>query len=123
MTEVIVPASDSAPQWFSASARLLVKRCGECSRLHHYPRPLCPFCMSDATEWLEVAGTGSIYTFTTARQKDGAFVIAFVTLDEGISIMTHIVDCDPAQLAIGRRVRMVQRELNGQTVPVFQPLP
>ena len=120
MTDTIVPASDSAPQWFSTGGSLLLKRCRECSRLHHYPRPLCPSALKNATEWLESAGTGSVYTFSVVRQKGGAFVIAFVTLDEGVSLMTHIVDCDPAQVGIGRRVRMVPREQGGQTVPVFQ---
>ena len=120
MADSIIPASGSAPQWFSTRGRLLIKRCRECGRVHHYPRPMCPFCMSDVTEWLEAQGGGIIYTFSTVRQKDAAFVMAFVTLDEGVSLMTHIVDCDPAQVAIGKRVRMVQREQQGQTVPVFE---
>ena len=106
----------------AAEGKLMLKKCGDCGQHHHYPRALCPFCMSDATAWLEVQGTGSIYSFSTVRQKNGAFVIAFVTLDEGISILTHVVDCDPEQVAIGLRVRMLQRELSDQTVPVFQLL-
>ena len=26
---------------------LLVKRCAQCDAFHHYPRALCPFCLSD----------------------------------------------------------------------------
>ena len=60
MTAKIVPASDTAPQWFSAGGRLLIKRCRDCSRVHHYPRFLCPFCMSDVIEWVEAQGSGVI---------------------------------------------------------------
>jgi hypothetical protein len=50
------------------------------------------------------------------------FVIAFVTLAEGPTIMTNIIDCDPASLAIGQPVRLAFRaSQGGQKVPMFTP--
>src|SRR5204862_390106 len=48
-------------------------------------------------------------------------VIAYVTLDEGVTMMTNIVNTDAAKLAIGQKVRvaLVESE-NGQKVPMFE---
>jgi hypothetical protein len=79
---------------------------------------VCPFCGSTSVRWTEVSGNGSIYTFTIARRGDGAYrnhapyVVAFVTLDEGPTMMTNIVGADPESLSIGQRVR-VQWEAAG----------
>ncbi len=105
------------------TGKLLVKQCRACNELHWYPRPLCPFCLSAETEWREAAGTGTIYTFSVNRRVGPVpYVIAYVTLDEGVTMLTNIVDCDFDKLRIGERVRMVpKRSENGTMVPMFTP--
>jgi uncharacterized OB-fold protein len=101
---------------------LLVKRCTACGEFHHYPRDLCPFCLSDATEWTTAAGTGTLYSFSTMGQGDAAYTLACVTLDEGPTMLTNVVGCDPATLAIGQRVRVVFTPSDGgHAVPMFTP--
>lgn len=121
-----VPTLESQPFFDAASqGRLLVKRCRSCEQTHFYPRLLCPFCLSDATEWVDAAGTGEIYTFSVIRQNKGQepYVLAYVTLDEGVSMMTNIVDADPASLQIGQRVKVVFHETeNGPPVTMFTPV-
>ncbi len=105
--------------WQAADeGRLLVKRCTACGEHHHYPRDICPFCSSDATEWRNAAGTGTIYSFSTMGQGDAAFTIALVTLDEGPTMMTNLVG--GAAWAIGQRVRVVFVPSDGgHAVPMF----
>ena len=93
---------------------LRLKQCGGCGARHHYPRALCPFCMSDDVHWTDAAGTGEIYSFSVTRPA-GAMVycIAFVTLDEGPTMMTNIVDCDLDAVRIGQRVRVVFKRTRG----------
>ena len=100
---------------------LLVGRCHECSEYHFYPRTLCPHCFSDRTEWIPAKGTGVIYTFSTLhRGVPEPYTIAYVTLDEGVSIMTNLVDCNPASIKIGDRVRLVFKLAeDGMPVPMF----
>jgi uncharacterized OB-fold protein len=45
-----------------------------------------------------------------------------VTLDEGVSMMTNIVDCDPATVKIGQKVKVVfkPRE-DGSKIACFAP--
>jgi uncharacterized protein len=102
---------------------LLIGKCHACSAHHFYPRALCPHCFSDRTEWIPAKGTGVIYTFSTLhRGVPEPYTIAYATLDEGVSMMTNIVDCDPAMLKIGARVRLVFKPAeDGTPVPMFTP--
>src|SRR5690625_3223293 len=98
---------DAQPFWDAASeGRLVIKRCDDCGEVHYYPRAICPHCMSGNTQWLSTAGEGSIYTYSTMRRGEVAYTVAFVTLDEGVTMVTNLVDCDPAQLQIGQRVKV-----------------
>ena len=69
MTEKVYPAvpptPGSEPYWEGAKAgKLLVKWCQTCKKPHHYPRGVCPHCMSTNLEWRESKGTGEIYTYS-----------------------------------------------------------
>ena len=112
---------ETQPFWDAAAqGRLLVRTCTACGQAHHYPRTLCPFCWSDRTEWREASGRGVIYSFSVMRRAAAPYVIAYVTLAEGPTMMTNIVDADPDALAIGQAVRVVFRQSDGgPPVPVF----
>ena len=115
---------ENAPYFEAAKeGRLLVGKCNDCGEHHFYPRVLCPHCNSDTTEAVAARGTGVIYSHSTMRRGVPApYTIAYVTLDEGVSMMTNIVDCDPGALKIGDRVRLVFRVAeDGTSVPMFAP--
>jgi len=119
------PAADAAlePYWAAArEGRLLLKRCGACGKVHYYPRPLCPFCMSGDTEWLEATGDGTLYSWSVERRANPPYAIAFVALREGPTLMTNIVDCDLDALSIGQPVRLAFETRDDQPVPVFRPV-
>ena len=105
----------------AAEGRLLLKTCRACGKTHYYPRPICPFCMSDDTAWLEASGAGEIYAWSVQRRADPPYVIAFVTLAEGPTIMSAIVDCDVDAIEIGQPVVLGFETREGKPVPVFRP--
>ena len=113
--------------YFAAAAegKLMVKVCKACGQAHHYPRALCPFCWSVEVEWQEASGQGVIYTFSVTRRGAGApYCIAYVTLDEGPTMMTNIVDVDLDAVRIGQRVKVVfKTSEGGSSMPMFAPLP
>ncbi len=113
--------SETLAYWQAADAgRLLVKRCRSCGEYHHYPRDICPFCLSEDTEWTEASGTGTVYSFSTMGRAEAAYTLAYVTLAEGPTMMTNLVDCDPATLAVGQPVRVVfKQSAGGHAVPMF----
>lgn len=104
--------------------KLLVGKCHACGQYHFYPRVQCPHCFSERTEWVPAKGTGVIYTYSTLRRGVPApYTIAYVTLDEGVSMMTNLVDCDPDSLEIGAPVRLVFKPAeDGTPVPMFTPV-
>lgn len=99
---------------------LLVKRCTDCAKPHYYPRPHCPFCGSASTIWEKSSGTGEIYSFTIVRYGAAPYCPAYVTLDDGPTMMSTIVECDGQALEIGMRVRVAfRRNADGETLPMF----
>jgi uncharacterized protein len=114
---------EAMPFWEAAKdGRLLVKRCADCGETHYYPRDICPHCLSANTEWVESNGKGTIYSCCTMGKEEARYTLAYVTLDEGVTMLTNIVDCDPAALAIGQRVQVVFKPSDGgYPVPMFTP--
>jgi len=102
--------------------KYLVKKCRACGEAHYYPRAVCPFCQSADTEWVEGSGKGTIYTYSVMRRAPIPYAIAYVTLEEGPSVMTNLVDGDFDALKIGQKVEVTFRKAdNGQAVPMFKP--
>jgi len=118
-----VVTSESQPFFAAARAgRFVVPTCTACGKTHWYPRAICPFCASDRITWREGAGTGTIYTFSVMRRVKEPYAIAHVTLEEGPSMLTNIVDCDFDSLRVGQPVVLVfKASEDGTPVPMFKP--
>ena len=115
---------ETEPFWAAArEGKFLVRRCTACGRTHWYPRAVCPFCFSDRTEWREGSGRGTIYSFSVMKRAPEPYAVAYVTLEEGPTMMTNIVDCDFDRLAIGQAVRVTFRPTQGDgpPYPQFRP--
>jgi hypothetical protein len=123
-----IPAPIANPEtaafWQAAEAgKLLLKRCRACGKPHWYPRAHCPFCFSAETEWREGQGTGTIYSYSIMRRAAVPYAVAYVTLDEGVTMLTNIVNCDFDRLRIGQNVRVVFHPSDGgPPVPMFAPV-
>ena len=64
-----------------------------------------------------------IYSFSVMRRTAPPYAIGYVTLDEGPTMMTNLVECDFDALRIGQLVRLVLTASEGGVpVPCFQPL-
>ena len=112
-----------AQPFFDAAreGRLLLKRCLDCRELHYYPRAVCPFCASPRTEWVEANGRGTIYSYSVMRRVEKPYVIAYVTLEEGVIVLTNVVDCDFDRVRIGGPVRAVFKPQGDLVIPMFAP--
>jgi uncharacterized OB-fold protein len=119
-----VPSPETETFWEAAKAgRFLLRRCRACGDAHWYPRSICPLCASADTEWIEGSGEGVIYSYSVMRRTDPNYVMAYVTLAEGPTMMTNIVGCDPATLHIGDRVRIAFTPTpGGAALPCFTPV-
>ena len=119
-----VPNLETKAFWDAAAeSRLMIGKCNTCGKLHYYPRTRCPFCFSDKTQLQQTSGNGTIYTYSVMRRAPIPYAIAYVTLEEGVSMMTNIVDCDLDQIKIGQAVRLVFKPSDGgPPVPMFTPV-
>jgi uncharacterized protein len=103
---------DDARFWAALRAgELCVQRCMRCGTFRHPPRPVCARCGSTHREWTVSAGTGEVWSFTVVhpptlpafadRTPYGAVVIR---LDEGVFLVSNLVDCPVEELMVGARV-------------------
>jgi uncharacterized protein len=114
---------ETKPFWDAArEGRFLVPFCAACGKAHWYPRAICPFCAAYKVEWREASGKGTIYTFSVMRRVKEPYAIAHVTLAEGPTMLTNIVNCDFDKLHVGQPVAVVFQETEGgPPVPMFKP--
>ena len=114
-----------AQAFFQAAveSRLLYKHCEACGQPHHPPRSICPHCHSDRTEWKASSGLGQVYSASLLRRGVPVpYCVAYVTLDEGVTMMSDLVDFGDSTPAVGTRVqvRFVEAE-GGAMIPMFGP--
>src|SRR4029077_8091841 len=109
--------------WNAAKqGRFVVPTCTACGKAHWYPRAICPFCASDKIEWRAASGKGTIYTYSVMRRAKEPYAIAYVTLAEGPTMMTNIVDCVSAARRVGWAVAVLLRHTKtAPPVPMFKP--
>lgn len=116
---------DTAAFWRGCSDRiLLVRSCRACGKAHYYPRARCPYCFSEDLDWVQASGRGTVHSFSVMRRASPPYVTAYVTLPEGITMLTNLVDTDPEAVRIGSSVVLAfEAAKDGQLVPVFRLAP
>lgn len=123
------------PFWDAAKEdRLVVPRCTNCGTFRLPPSPYCFSCQRQEVEWVELQGTGRIFTFTVVRHPlhpDLAEVCPYasgvVELDgtqgAGARMLVNIIDCDPDHLRIGDPVEIVWEHVSDEmSTPRFRPI-
>jgi uncharacterized OB-fold protein len=123
--------TDDTRPFFDAALehRLVMQRCASCATFRHPPRPLCPRCGSFDVEWIELAGTGTLFTYSTvhlpfhpALRDTVPYVVAVVTLDGtgGTRMASNLVDAPIDQLRAGLAVECVWEDMSPTlTLPRF----
>jgi uncharacterized OB-fold protein len=109
--------------------KLLIQECQDCKAKIFYPKKVCSECWSPNLGWIEANGKGKVYTFTVMLDMvepkfwgDIPYVLAMVDLEEGIRMMTRVVNCEPEEVRIGMPVEVVFEDINDQcALPFFQP--
>ena len=129
-----IPEVDNLTSFFwegVAKHQLLILRCGACGTYVHYPRPVCPKCLSmDHLAPQQVSGRGTIYSHTTTVQPFHPYFVdkvpynlIIVALDEDsdIRITSNMVDIANDDIRIGMAVQVTFQEVApGLTLPLFK---
>jgi uncharacterized OB-fold protein len=118
------PANEDDAAFWAAlrEGELRIQRCGACGVLRHPPRAVCAQCGATERGWTTVSGAGAVWSFTIVypptlpafadRTPYGAVV---VRLDEGVFLVSNVVDCPVDQLAVGMRVELALTKIAAGT--------
>lgn len=123
------------PFWDAAKQdRLVVPRCTGCGTFRLPPSPFCFKCRQQQTEWVELPGTGTVYSFTVVRHplhpdlsEACPYASGVIELDgtqgAGARMILNIIDCDVDKLRIGDRVKVVFEHVNDEmSTPRCRPV-
>ena len=119
----------SRPFWEATREhKLLLQYCPATGRYQFYPRPVSLFTGRTDIEWREVSGRGEVFAYTVAHVArppfagHTPFLIATVTLDEGVNIVGDVINCSMEEIAVGMRVRPAWAPLpDGTNLLLFEP--
>lgn len=124
------PDEFSGPYWQGcAKHELLIQRCQNCGSYQDFPRGMCYRCSAENLEWVRASGRGTVYSFSTIYRAptpefadDVPYTIALIELEEGIRMMSNIIDCAPEDIKIGMPVEVVFDKVTPEiTLPKFKP--
>ncbi len=107
---------------------LRFQKCRGCATWRHVPREMCAACGSTEWEWQRSTGRGKVFTWTVAvRPLHPAFAGAapyapvVVEMEEGVRVLSEIVDCDPSDLQVDMPVEVVfDAVTDAVTLPKFK---
>lgn len=116
--------------WEAAErGELVLPYCLDCQAFYWYPRGFCPRCGGARIDWRQSAGRGHIYSHTIVRRAGGIwaahapFVLAYVVLDEGVTVQANIVDCTEEQLVVDARVEARFERQGSDEAPALRFVP
>ena len=107
------PSGDNAPFYEAAQrGELRFQKCAACGTFRHYPRPVCPQCLSRRYTWELSTGHGTVYTWTIVRgptlpafEHKLPYNVVDVLMDEGVHFVSEVLDCTPEQITAGMSVQ------------------
>ncbi len=127
---VPVPTLESQQYWDAAlEGKLMIQHCQDCGSYIFYPRSVCDVCHSNNLEWKQASGKGKIYSYSVvyrpvskAFEADVPYAVAIIELDEGVHMLSNIVEIEPEGLYIGMPVEVIFEERSESIkMPMFKP--
>lgn len=109
-----------------ARSQLRFQRCAQCRAWRHVPRVMCAECGSSGWSWALSSGRGRVFTWTVAARPmhpefvDVPWATVVVEMDEGVRLVSEVVDCEPEQLEIDMPVKVFFQTVTPEvTLPKF----
>jgi len=127
-------AGDTASRFFRNirdEQRLSGTTCEQCRKVYIPPRKTCPTCFTPIESWVDVAGHGTLISYTVARRQLRAIpkpvpvIFGLIRLDGANTALLHYIDeVDPDDVSIGMRLEVsFAEERSGgiQDIQYFRP--
>ncbi|MBT4520906.1 MAG: DNA-binding protein [Halieaceae bacterium] len=117
---------------FCKQESLHFQQCSQCGVFRHVPRETCAECNSFEWEWTKSSGRGTIFSWVVINRalhpafydpSPDAVPMApiVVEMEEGVRLVSNMVDCPPDQLEMGMPVSVVFEAVTDEvTLPRFR---
>ena len=111
-----------------AKGELRFQLCESCDAWRHVPREMCAECGSMRWQWKRSSGRGRVFSWTTtavalhpAFKGATPYAPVVVETEEGVRIVSELVDCAPDAIAIDMPVEVVFDAVTPEvTLPKFR---
>ena len=123
---------ETKPYWDACKRHeFVLPRSRTTNEFFFYPRAISPGeDMSADIEWVKASGKAKVWTYaihhmgpTKACKGEPPYVVALVETEEGVKMMTNIVDCDPREVSVGMDVEVVFDDVTPEVaLPKFRPI-
>jgi uncharacterized OB-fold protein len=123
---------ETKPYWEACKRHeFVLPRSRATNEFFFYPRAISPGeDMSEDIEWIRASGKAKVWTYaihhmgpTKAYKGEPPYVVALVETEEGVKMMTNVVDCDPKDVHIGMDVEVVFDDVTPEVaLPKFRPV-
>ena len=110
------------PYWDAAKqGQLVAPKCSSCGTYRMPPTRFCTNCLSQDLEYEPLPGTGTVFAFIIVRHPLSPaasdyvpYMPAAVDADgaPGIRFISNVVDCEPEDVEIGMKVKVVWNHSN-----------
>jgi len=118
-TNAIKAGPQATYEHYLEQGKFMIQRAKSTGEYVFFPRAITPTGATDF-EWVQAAGTGTVYAITVNRGRSGSTNVALIELDEGVRMMSTLPDVETAP--IGARVIARIEEAEGGNRVVFDML-
>lgn len=125
------PTPWSKPFWEGCKRHeFLIQKCKDCGKYIFYPKLFCSYCLSPNLEWVKASGKGKVYTYSivhsyppTEFAGDVPYIVGVIVLEEGVRLMSNIVEVSPEDVKCDMEVEVVFDDVTEEiTLPKFKPI-
>jgi len=125
------PTKETQNYWEGCrNHELRIQQCSNCDEYQFYPRLMCTNCSSRRLKWVQASGRGKVVSYTIvhrapsqAYKEEAPYVLAIIQLEEGPTMMSNIVQCDPENVMIDMIVEVVFEDWTEEiSIPKFRPI-
>ena len=107
-----------------------LQRCSDCGHVRFPVGPVCTDCLSDRYEWARLSGRGTVWSWVRFHhlyhkgwQDELPYNVAYVLLEEGIGLITNLVDVAFEEITFEMPVEVAYDDVTDEvSLPKFQPV-
>lgn len=125
-----IESGETKPFWDACrKGKFLIQRCRSCGKYQYHYRGFCSHCWTGQIEDVAASGRGTVWSHTVIYRnrtpgfaEEVPYVVVLVELEEGVKVISNVVNCDPESVRIGMPVKLTFVTATEEwRIPMFEP--